>query len=177
MLDRENDPSLLFNIRDTLNHLMQGNVLLKLGFWLNLCKSILSISTTDEMKTLDEDQQDQEGVEDVESFTISQQTQTNIFKPRWKTKVFAINMMKKIIKICRDHDSTHYNLTKAREASRSNNSGGYLVLYLSDLVRMSFMAATDNNTQLRMAGLEALQTVIENFSKMYQNQSFLIHLS
>ena len=29
-------------------------------------------------------------------------------------------------------------------------------MYLSDLVRMGFMAATDNNTQLRMAGLEAL---------------------
>ena len=34
--------------------------------------------------------------------------------------------------------------------------GEFLVMYLSDLVRMGFMAATDNNTQLRMAGLEAL---------------------
>ena len=38
--------------------------------------------------------------------------------------------------------------------------GEFLVMYLSDLVRMAFMAATDNNTQLRMAGLEALHVSI-----------------
>jgi len=36
-------------------------------------------------------------------------------------------------------------------------TGDFLVLHLSDLVRMTFMAATDNSVQLRMAGLEALQ--------------------
>ena len=31
------------------------------------------------------------------------------------------------------------------------------MLHLSDLVRMAFMAATDNSTQLRLVGLDALQ--------------------
>ncbi|VDM62667.1 unnamed protein product [Angiostrongylus costaricensis] len=40
----------------------------------------------------------------------------------------------------------------------------YLVLHLSDLVRMSFMGATSDNTELRLAGLKSLQEVITRFS-------------
>ncbi|VDM86018.1 unnamed protein product [Strongylus vulgaris] len=40
----------------------------------------------------------------------------------------------------------------------------YLVLHLSDLVRMSFMGATSDNTELRLAGLNSLQDVITRFS-------------
>lgn len=36
-------------------------------------------------------------------------------------------------------------------------SEDFLVLYLSDLVRMAFMAATSDTTQLRLAGLRCLQ--------------------
>ena len=40
------------------------------------------------------------------------------------------------------------------------SSGGrsdYVVLHLADLVRMSFMGATSDSTQLRLAGLDSLQ--------------------
>lgn len=49
------------------------------------------------------------------------------------------------------------------------SSGGradYLVLHLSDLVRMSFMGATSDNTSLRLAGLACLQDVITRFSSI-----------
>ena len=35
--------------------------------------------------------------------------------------------------------------------------GDYLVLHLSELVRMAFIAATSDSNQLRLAGLAALQ--------------------
>ena len=47
------------------------------------------------------------------------------------------------------------------------SSGGradYLVLHLSDLVRMSFMGATSENNNLRLAGLACLEDVINRFS-------------
>lgn len=45
-------------------------------------------------------------------------------------------------------------------------SGDLLVLHLSDLIRMAFMAATDNSNQLRMAGLQALEDIIKKFASV-----------
>lgn len=41
-----------------------------------------------------------------------------------------------------------------------------LVLHLSDLIRMAFMAATDHSNQLRMAGLQALEDIIKKFASV-----------
>lgn len=43
-------------------------------------------------------------------------------------------------------------------------SDDLLVLHLSDLIRMAFMAATDHSNQLRMAGLQALEDIIKKFA-------------
>lgn len=40
----------------------------------------------------------------------------------------------------------------------------FLVLHLADLVRMAFMAATDHNEQLRLAGLHMLLLIIRKFA-------------
>lgn len=44
--------------------------------------------------------------------------------------------------------------------------GDQLVLHLSDLIRMAFMAATDHSNQLRMAGLQALEDIIKKFASV-----------
>lgn len=41
-----------------------------------------------------------------------------------------------------------------------------MVLHLSDLIRMAFMAATDHSNQLRMAGLQALEDIIKKFASV-----------
>ena len=45
-------------------------------------------------------------------------------------------------------------------------SGDYLVLHLSELVRMAFIAATSDSNQLRLAGLAALQVSLDDKAKM-----------
>jgi len=66
-------------------------------------------------------------------------------------------------------------LIKFRDISRtyvlvfhpiSVHSGDLLVLHLSDLIRMAFMAATDHSNQLRMAGLQALEDIIKKFASV-----------
>lgn len=42
-------------------------------------------------------------------------------------------------------------------------SGDYLVLHLSDLVRMAFMAATSDSDPLRLEGLKTLEEIISQF--------------
>uniref|UniRef100_A0A8D0K0N4 HEAT repeat-containing protein 5B n=1 Tax=Sus scrofa TaxID=9823 RepID=A0A8D0K0N4_PIG len=46
------------------------------------------------------------------------------------------------------------------------SSDDLLVLHLSDLIRMAFMAATDHSNQLRMAGLQALEDIIKKFASV-----------
>ena len=48
----------------------------------------------------------------------------------------------------------------------SSHPGDLLVLHLSDLIRMAFMAATDHSNQLRMAGLQALEDIIKKFASV-----------
>jgi hypothetical protein len=44
--------------------------------------------------------------------------------------------------------------------------GDYLVLHLSDLVRMAFMAATSDSDPLRLEGLKTLHEVIDKFARV-----------
>ena len=46
-------------------------------------------------------------------------------------------------------------------------SGDYLVLHLSELVRMAFIAATSDSNQLRLAGLAALQVSGDGKASIY----------
>lgn len=48
----------------------------------------------------------------------------------------------------------------------TKSRGDYLVLHLSDLIRMSFMAATSDSDQLRLEGLKTLQEIIDKFSRV-----------
>lgn len=45
-------------------------------------------------------------------------------------------------------------------------SGDYLVLHLSELIRMAFIAATSDSDDLRLEGLRTLHIIIEKFSKV-----------
>lgn len=48
----------------------------------------------------------------------------------------------------------------------SQGRADYLVFHLSDLVRMSFMGATSENSSLRLAGLACLQDIIDRFAEV-----------
>lgn len=55
-------------------------------------------------------------------------------------------------------------------------AGDYLVLHLTELVRMAFIAATSDSNQLRLAGLAALQVCLALYiywfsaNKKYNNK-------
>lgn len=44
--------------------------------------------------------------------------------------------------------------------------GDFLVLYLADLIRMAFMAATDPSKPLRISGLQMLLIIIRKFASL-----------
>ncbi|KAL3874425.1 hypothetical protein ACJMK2_037438 [Sinanodonta woodiana] len=169
MLDTENDGKLISDVQDTLISLLQTLATKNLTRWLILLKDILSASTemtssvvvqSDDLGEKDEDEEEEN---DGEQFKACQPEMTHpTISPRWPTRVFAIDCLQKIILAC-EEDDTHFDLDQAREAKLVKGKGDYLVLHLSELVRMAFIAATSDSNQLRLAGLAALQDVITKF--------------
>uniref|UniRef100_A0A6Q2Z203 HEAT repeat-containing protein 5B n=1 Tax=Esox lucius TaxID=8010 RepID=A0A6Q2Z203_ESOLU len=150
MLDRETDRKLCHDIHDTLGHMLSSLAVDKLSHWLKLCKDVLAATTV----CLPQDEID----DDIMFTALGEDNNSKpSVAPRWVTRVFAADCLCRIILLCENADRTHFDLAAARDL---------LVLHLSDLIRMAFMAATDNSNQLRMAGLQALEDIIKKFASV-----------
>uniref|UniRef100_A0AAZ3QB08 HEAT repeat-containing protein 5B n=1 Tax=Oncorhynchus tshawytscha TaxID=74940 RepID=A0AAZ3QB08_ONCTS len=172
MLDRETDRKLCHDIHDTLGHMLSSLAVDKLSHWLKLCKDVLA-ATTGVVAPVDlgkeeDDSEKQDEIDDDIMFTAlgEDNNAKPSVAPRWVTRVFAADCLCRIILLCENADKTHFDLARARSAKAKNPKGDLLVLHLSDLIRMAFMAATDNSNQLRMAGLQALEDIIKKFASV-----------
>ncbi|VDM97337.1 unnamed protein product [Thelazia callipaeda] len=176
MLDVETNAKLIQDAKETLISLVQATSSDLLTYWLSLCKDILaSCMGADIRSTIQIEEKGIEGVgdeedehesldDDVTLKSASAREEKTKVIPRWPSRVFATEIVQKVMSVC-DSERAHLDLALAKELQIS--SGGrtdYLVLHLSDLVRMSFMGATSDNTSLRLAGLACLQDVITRFS-------------
>ncbi|XP_023183293.1 HEAT repeat-containing protein 5B isoform X1 [Xiphophorus maculatus] len=174
MLDRETDRKLCSDIHDTLGHMLSSLAVEKLSHWLKLCKDVLA-ATTDvggavafEVEKDEEDSEKKDEMDDDTMFTglgDDDKSKPSV-APRWVTRVFAADCLCRIILLCENADKAHFDLATARSAQAKNPKGDLLVLQLSDLIRMAFMAATDHSNQLRMAGLQALEDIIKKFASV-----------
>ncbi|KAM4591121.1 HEAT repeat-containing protein 5B isoform 2-T2 [Odontesthes bonariensis] len=174
MLDRETDRKLCSDIHDTLGHMLSSLAVEKLSHWLKLCKDVLA-ATTDVGGTVvlkvEKDEEDSEKKDEIDDDTMftglgdDDKSKPSV-APRWVTRVFAADCLCRIILLCENADKAHFDLAAARSAKAKNPKGDLLVLHLSDLIRMAFMAATDHSNQLRMAGLQALEDIIKKFASV-----------
>ncbi|XP_014227190.1 HEAT repeat-containing protein 5B isoform X3 [Trichogramma pretiosum] len=178
MLDTETDRQLIKEIHDTLTSMLQILVASNLSPWLSLCKDVLTIATessllddavnaTAEEQVVDNENVDTEGDDDQAEFHADESTkQRQTVSPRWPTRVFAAQCVRRIITACANDKQAHFDLTLAKEMQNSKGKGDYLVSHLSDLVRMAFMAATSDCDPLRLEGLKTLQEIIDKFAKV-----------
>ncbi|ELW63959.1 HEAT repeat-containing protein 5B [Tupaia chinensis] len=116
----------------------------------------------------DEESEKKDEMDDDTMFTtLGEEDKSKPFvAPRWATRVFAADCLCRIIHLCENADQAHFDLAMARSAKLRNPTNDLLVLHLSDLIRMAFMAATDHSNQLRMAGLQALEDIIKKFASV-----------
>lgn len=170
MLDTETDAQLLSDLRDTIDSLLQSLAIPNLGRWLALLKDVLSASTdaaTSDSNVLEEDNNDDDGEEgdDIgDTFKAAEIEKTHpSVAPRWPTRVFAVECLMTIINSCEGGEG-QFDLQLAKELKATTNKGNFLVLYLTDLIRMAFIAATSDSNQLRLVGLSALEEVIRRFA-------------
>ncbi|XP_059488458.1 HEAT repeat-containing protein 5B isoform X2 [Neocloeon triangulifer] len=183
MLDTESDHTLVSHIHDTLTSMLHILAAESLTQWLVLCKDVLTVSYESSMKEetkvlelspddfqldADEDEDDNDAAEFKASDSKGSRTQ---IAPRWPTRVFAAQCVRRIIASCHSSPQAdkHFDLAKAKECHLSKSRGGdFLVLHLAELVRMAFMAATSDSDPLRLEGLTTLQDVIEKFAHVIE---------
>lgn len=184
MLDTETDAEMIKNIHDTVTSMLQMLASDNLSQWLGLCKNVLTVATESsttaaddlvvkEMKITsadgddDDDDDADDNDDDVAEFHAEETQSTHpAVQPRWPTRVFAAECIRKIITTCENTNAIHFDLIQAKEAQMTKSRGDYLILHLSDLIRMAFMAATSHSDQLRLEGLKTLQEIIDKFARV-----------
>lgn len=190
MLDTETDAEMLKNIHDTLTSMLQMLAADNLSTWLSLCKKVLTVavesggpnedptgaadgsgkSASGDAKHNDDDDDEDEDeyADDVTEYRAEENTSTHpAVQPRWPTRVFAAQCVRRIIASCEAANALHFDLLQAKEQQLiKSRSGDYLILHLAELIRMSFMAATSDSDQLRLEGLRTLQEIIDRFANV-----------
>lgn len=190
MLDTETDAEMLKNIHDTLTSMLQMLAADNLSTWLSLCKKVLTVAvessgpSEDSTGTVDgsgksasgdakhndddDDEDEDEYADDVTEYRAEENTSTHpAVQPRWPTRVFAAQCVRRIIASCEAANALHFDLLQAKEQQLiKSRSGDYLILHLAELIRMSFMAATSDSDQLRLEGLRTLQEIIDRFANV-----------
>ena len=170
MLDTEWDRKLCSDIQDTLVSMLHALAADNLSRWLTQLKGILLASTDSSSGLPTPDHE--EATKDLDSDDASLHVKGSNedvthpqVAPRWPTRVFAIKCVLRILSVCEQDE--HYDLLLAKEM-RDQNKGDFLVLHLSELVRMAFIAATSDSDKLRLAGLKALQNIISKFCNIQE---------
>ncbi|NWX54504.1 HTR5A protein, partial [Promerops cafer] len=167
LLDKELDPRLCQDIKETLIHMLTSMAVEKLSFWLKLCKDVLAASADfNTVASIDTTQEEETAKgDDVSVLTSDSDDRFHPFRnPRWSTRVFAAECVSKIISQCENAGSAHFDIILAQERKQRDSRDDFLVLHLADLVRMAFMAATDHSDQLRLSGLQMLQIIVRKFA-------------
>ncbi|XP_069806227.1 HEAT repeat-containing protein 5A isoform X2 [Dendropsophus ebraccatus] len=169
LLDRESDPQLRQDVKETLLHMQSCTGLSRLSFWLRLHKDILSASA-DFTAVASVDTTQEEDCEQSWSDSVltsrKEESSTPSVSPRWHTRVFSMECVSMLLSQCVEEGGAHFNMAEAQEKKHKEPDRDFLVLHLQDLVRMSFMSATDHSEQLRLVGLQALLQVIQRFSSV-----------
>uniref|UniRef100_A0A6A7FSQ7 HEAT repeat-containing protein 5A n=5 Tax=Hirondellea gigas TaxID=1518452 RepID=A0A6A7FSQ7_9CRUS len=166
LLDCETDPLLVSHAQHTLLFTLHALAPTHLRMWLTLCREVLTNA---------QDATGDGGAEDGGDPTVDDEDLVQFhasidpdphpaLPPRWKSRVFAAQCVAKIILEC-GTNLAHFDLVLARELQQKEGKGEFLVLHLSELIRMGFMAATSESDQLRLEGLNILQLVIDKFAR------------
>merc|ERR1719339_560613 len=164
LLDQEEDEVVMRHAQQTITSILVTMASTSLSTWLSLCKEVLTVSVDAVTEGSGADERDED--DDNAEFTHGEDSSAvAMVQPRWGTRVFAAVCLRKIIQECCEGDRAHFDLGLAKEVALAGGRGDYLVLHLSELVRMCFMAATSDSDPLRLEGLRTMQVVIDRFAE------------
>jgi len=150
----------LNQVRDTLNLLLSARIQEKTDFWIAVVREVFQASHAAVNESAISAGDDSEEEDDEEKMTMNDGEKKE--KPHWRTRVFAAEILSNIMEHCVDSGhAAHFDLDLCRQEKGDRSQ--FLVTHLSDLIRCFFIAATDSNTQLVIAGLTSLERLIDLF--------------
>jgi len=170
-LDEESDRKLIEDVQKIITSLVYSLTNTHLNQVISLCKEVLTSSESNSLVS-SPDKEENDFDDDEAGFTniSGEKPIVESVTPRWMTKVFATKILSFIMIYCEKSSFTHlhFNLAKALEIKESeqHQNNNYLVLHLSDLIRMAFMSATSENDSLRLEGLKTLNLIIIKFANV-----------
>ncbi|KAG0324957.1 hypothetical protein BGZ99_001259, partial [Dissophora globulifera] len=83
--------------------------------------------------------------------------------PRWRTRIFALECIRQVIDVVANSGiADHFDLAVARR-KKKNFGADFLVLKVSDLIKMTVYAASTPIQEIRLEGLLLLRQTIERF--------------
>ncbi|CAG2054118.1 unnamed protein product [Timema podura] len=138
MLDTETDSRLIKDIHDTLTSMLQMMAADNLSQWLALCKDVLTVATesssgVEEVSTLSvvgdgegEGEETEPDDDQAEFHAADDQSTHPAVQPRWPTRVFAAECVRKIIVACEGNKGAHFDLALAKEMQLTKSRGGLL---------------------------------------------------
>jgi hypothetical protein len=167
LLDRETDPWIRDEIKDILMNLLKYSGVNSPSQWLELCQNILSKESTQADKSLGMRRLSLEGIEmeSIEVINKIEEPKKEEFSllPKWKTQIFAIICIRKILEISNKPEDSNLKLArKALEDCQSERKPpDFLIFKLVDLIRVSFGTITSNLYELKLEGLLLLKDILE----------------
>ncbi|KAK9765362.1 hypothetical protein K7432_006370 [Basidiobolus ranarum] len=141
--------------------------------WLDICKRILSKSSSDSNLVENKGADMEEYGDDSAAFTAADVPTTSSgqvsaedfskLPSRWRAQLFALDCLRVIVNsLAKGDEKAHFDMVYAKEKFPSNT--GYLVYRLPELIKMSFVAATSSIIQIRLDGLSLLRDLIKHFA-------------
>lgn len=205
MLDIESNPQLIRNLHDILNSLLCSTLNEStLKRWLFLCKDI-SIGAEQsqssqhaqehpharvqrkERVTVDDEEEDDDSqtlhATQSDVFAVSNNTNLSLkqitknVSPKWPNRVFAIELIRRIIHMCTSlkQNQAHFDLGLAKKLAKRDED--YLILFLQDLMQIACISAVNPCDPLKLAGLDLLYDLITQFGHVEEpNPEFKGHL-
>lgn len=166
-MDSEREPKLRADIQLLLNTLIDTLAPSSVGHWVSLCKDMILTSARSQksmeapqIKISEDDTspEDDSGMLQVMQGSEAVETEAEMFVPRWRTKLFSMECLRRIISLL--DSPAHFDLEIARKESQ-NESKDFLVFRLEDIIRATFNVATSDIDSLRPVGIKAIKDIIE----------------
>ncbi|KAK9702730.1 hypothetical protein K7432_011091, partial [Basidiobolus ranarum] len=141
--------------------------------WLDICKRILSKSSSDSNMAETKGADMEEYGDDSAAFTAASVPATSSgpepaedflkLPSRWRAQLFALDCLREIVNsLASSDENAHFEMIHAKENFPLNT--GYLVFRLSELIKISFVAATSSIIEIRLGGLSLLRDIIKHFA-------------
>lgn len=90
--------------------------------------------------------------------------------PKWPNRVFSLGLIRQIINQCSQMNDEikklHFDPTLAKQRIIAKKNEDFLILHLTELIRVAFITATSSFDPLKIAGLELLEDIIKFFAKV-----------